>query len=86
MWQFTTWHYKQGTENVKKFVSKFPVQWKFISPEKKEEKYKCSQFIHSISRRYFEQPVKISSALMHWLHFCYQLKVYGGAVYLFSLE
>jgi hypothetical protein len=24
--------------------------------------------------------------LMHWLHFCYQLKVYGGAVYLFSLE
>jgi hypothetical protein len=72
-----------GYRKCEKFVSKFPVQWNFISPAKKEEKYKCSQFIHSISRRYFEQTVKIASALMHWLHFCYELKVWRGSVPLY---
>jgi hypothetical protein len=34
LWQFTTWHYKRGTENVTKFVSKCPVQWNTLLPSR----------------------------------------------------
>jgi hypothetical protein len=40
----------------------------------------CQQSIYG---RYFEQTVKISSALMHWLHFCYELKIWRASVPLY---
>jgi hypothetical protein len=54
LWQFTTWH----TNRAQKMSQNLSQNVQFsgtLFRQQKKRNTKCNQFIHSISRRYFEQ-------------------------------